>query len=380
MIISKLNLTNFRNYSKLNIGLSPHMNIFIGNNAAGKTNILEAISILALTKSYRNGQESNLIQDQKKKAKIKGTIKDHHQYKELAIEIAENEKQVKVNGKIIHRIADYIKNFHVIVFTPDDLEIIKGSPSVRRNLLNMELSQISQKYLVTSNEYNKILKTRNEYLKILFSNHIADKTYLDILTDQLIEKAIYIYQEREKYLDKIEKNLNSIFLNITKEGTLQLKYVPNIEIESFETEKLREQLKKSFKKNYQRELHVGMTLIGPHRDDFLFFLQKKDMKIYASQGQQKSAILAYKLATIPIFKEYSNTSPVLLLDDIFSELDLKKRNRVLKYIGKDIQSIITTTDLKNISKKVLLEATIFSVKNGNVERNETNGRKSRNKI
>ena len=140
MIISKLNLTNFRNYSKLNIGLSPHMNIFIGNNAAGKTNILEAISILALTKSYRNGQESNLIQDQKKKAKIKGTIKDHHQYKELAIEIAENEKQVKVNGKIIHRIADYIKNFHVIVFTPDDLEIIKGSPSVRRNLLNMELS------------------------------------------------------------------------------------------------------------------------------------------------------------------------------------------------------------------------------------------------
>ncbi len=213
------------------------MNIFIGNNAAGKTNILEAISILALTKSYRNGQESNLIQDQKKKAKIKGTIKDHHQYKELAIEIAENEKQVKVNGKIIHRIADYIKNFHVIVFTPDDLEIIKGSPSVRRNLLNMELSQISQKYLVTSNEYNKILKTRNEYLKILFSNHIADKTYLDILTDQLIEKAIYIYQEREKYLDKIEKNLNSIFLNITKEGALQLKYVPNIEIESFETEK-----------------------------------------------------------------------------------------------------------------------------------------------
>lgn len=368
MIISKLNLTNFRNYATLNLTFSPHMNIFIGNNAAGKTNILEAISILALTKSYRNGTELSLIKETKHKAKINGVIKEKNSRKDLSIEITEKQKEVKVNGKNISRIADYIKNFHVVIFTPDDLEIIKGSPNIRRNLLNLELSQISQKYLATSNEYNKILKTRNEYLKILFSNHIADKTYLDILTEKLIEKAVYIYQERKKYLEKIDQNIDSIFLNITKESSLQLKYVPNIEIESFEEEQLKEQLRKSFKKSYHRELHAGMTLIGPHRDDFLFILKNKDMKIYASQGQQKSAVLAYKLATIPVFKEYSGTAPVLLLDDIFSELDLKKRNRILKYIGEDIQSILTTTDLKNISKKVLAEATVFEVKNGNVER------------
>ena len=144
-------------------------------------------------------------------------------------------------------------------------------------------------------------------------------------------------------------------------------YTPNIMIHSYETELLTEEMLQIYSKNRKRELAAGMTLYGPHRDDFSFFLKNNDMKIYASQGQQKSAVLAYKLATIPIFKEYKGTNPVLLLDDIFSELDINKKNKLLRFISKDIQSIITTTDLKNISRKSLVDATVFQVNNGVIE-------------
>lgn len=368
MIISKLNLTNFRNYQRLELEFSPKMNIIIGNNAVGKTNILEAINVLALTKSFRDGNESDLIRFEKGKAKLKGKVKDSHSIKNLSIELGADKKVVKINSHTITRIADYISNLNVVLFTPDNLEIIKGSPSIRRNLLNLELSQISLKYLVTYNEYNKILKTRNEYLKVLFTNQIADKNYLDVLTEKLVEKAVFIYQVRKDYIDKINKNINTIFQEITGEKSLEVMYCPNVSITLFETNALKAQLIEHYHKNYKRELHAGMTLFGPHRDDFTFYLHQNDMRVYASQGQQKSAVLAYKLATIPIFREYSNTDPVLLLDDIFSELDINKKNKLLRFISQDIQSIITTTDLKNISKKSLVNATIFQVSNGNVER------------
>lgn len=368
MVISSLKLTNFRNYQRLTVDLSPTMNIFIGNNAVGKTNILESISVVALTKSYRNGNDLDMIRFSKNKAKIKAKVLENSHKKELAVEITNEKKTVSINGKTIHRIADYISNLNVVVFTPDDLEIMKGSPAVRRNLLNLELSQISFKYLVTYNEYNKILKTRNEYLKILFTNSIADVSYLDILTEKLVEKAAYIYQMRSDYLAKINETIDDIFNKITDDCQLKVEYMPNITIPSYDGSSLRQQLLAVYKKNYRRELHAGMTLYGPHRDDFVFLFQQKDMKIFASQGQQKSAVLAYKLATIPIFKQANKTNPVLLLDDIFSELDIKKKNCLLKFISKDIQSIITTTDLKNISKKALEQATVFQVHDGMAER------------
>ena len=368
MVIKRLNLVNFRNYSKVNLELGPSMNIFIGENASGKTNILESIVVLALTKSYKNINENNLIRLAKKKTKIKGTVKNDKSLKNLEIEIMETEKVVKVNNKRFYCLADYISNLNIVLFTPDDLELIKGSPSIRRNLLNMELSQLSSLYLNTYNQYNKILRTRNEYLKILFTNNIADKKYLDILTEQLIDKAIVIYKLRNEYLEKINRNINNIFKNITGEENLSILYKPNISFDNYEDDSLKKTMMEILNKNYQRELHIGMTMFGPHRDDFQFQLNDVDMKLFSSQGQQKSAVLAYKLSTIPIFEEKNGTKPVLLLDDIFSELDLKKKNRLLKYVNQDIQSIITTTDLKNISKKSLENTTIFKVSNGNVER------------
>lgn len=352
----------------MDIKFSEGMNIFVGDNAQGKTNILESITMLALTKSHRVGVNPNIIMFNKSKAKIKGVVKRGKIITKLGIEMTEDEKKLQLNNTEIKKVADYISNLDVIVFTPDDLEIIKGSPNVRRNLLNIQLSQISKVYLNTYNEYNKLLKTRNEYLKILFQNSIADEAYLDIITDKLIDKAIIIYQWRKEYLDFINDSIDKNYEYITTYTGLEVKYVPNIELLEYDSESIRKKLKHYYKKNYKKELNYGMTLVGPHRDDFSFLFCGKDLKFFGSQGQQKTAVLAYKLSEIPIFENFCGTLPVLLLDDIFSELDLKKRNRLLKLISSGIQSIITTTDLKNINKKYLIDAYIYNVKNGNIER------------
>lgn len=369
MKISKISLTYFRNYSKLSFSLGSNMNIFVGDNAAGKTNILEAISILALTKSHRVGNSPNIVMFNRNKCIISGSIKKDKVINKLSVEISEDNKKLSINNTNITKVADYISNLNIIIFTPDDIEIIKGSPNVRRNLLNIQLSQLSRDYLKVYNEFNKLLRTRNEYLKVLFNNNIADTNYLDIITEKLIEKSIFIYQKRKEYIDLVNLNINKFYKEISGESGISVKYVPNINFEDYEYETIRKKLKHTFKKNYLKELNYGMTIYGPHRDDFYFEFNNVDLKYYGSQGQQKLAILSFKLSEIPIFNDITRSMPVLLLDDIFSELDIKKRNKLLKIVSDyDIQSIITTTDLKNISKKNIKDACIFHVKNGNVER------------
>ena len=369
MKISKINLINFRNYSKLSFSLGENMNIFVGDNAQGKTNILEAIVILALTKSHRVGVNPNIIMFDKSKCKINGSIKKDRLITKLSVEITNDTKKLTVNNNVIRKVADYISNLNVIIFTPDDIEIIKGSPNIRRNLLNIQLCQLYTDYLVKYNEYNKLLKTRNEYLKILFNNSLGDVNYLDIITDKLIDKAIYIYQKRKEYIDLVNLNINNYYNKISDFGNITVKYIPNLTFDDYEYETIRKKLKHTFKKNYMKELNYGMTLYGPHRDDFYFDYLGNDLKYFGSQGQQKLAILSFKLAEISIFNDISGTLPVLLLDDIFSELDIKKRNKLLKIVSDyNIQSILTTTDLKNINKKYVENAYVFNVKAGNIER------------
>ena len=233
------------------------MNIFVGDNAQGKTNILEAITFLALTKSHRLGVHPNVIMFNKKKAKIKGVIQKEKIISKLEVEIVDNEKKLFVNQTEIRKVADYISNLNIIVFSPDDLEIIKGSPNVRRNLLNIQLSQISKIYLNIYNEYNKLLRTRNEYLKVLFQNSIADSSYLDIITDKLIEKATFIYQKRKEYLDLINESINTYYKDINGEVGLLVRYEPNIEFSDYDGETIRKTLKHYYKKNYKKKNRQG---------------------------------------------------------------------------------------------------------------------------
>lgn len=377
MILRKIKLINFRNYKTFNINFQKNINIIIGDNAQGKTNILESIYTLALTKSYRTTNDSNLIRLNQEKFIITGEVKDEKIFKKLSLELTKNSKKAKINDNNINKISDYIGNLYVILSSPDDLQMIKGSPTERRNFLNIEISQLSNNYIKKYNEFNKILKMRNDYLKLLYTNSLGDYNYLDILTNNLIDREIDIYIERKNFIDKVNDNLTDIYKDITSIKDLKIIYLTNVEFNNFEPEEIKKSLKDKYKRNQQREIAMGMTLYGPHRDDFSFMIGDNDIKIFGSQGQQKLAFIALKFSEIPIFEEITGTKPIILLDDIFSELDKVKKNKLIQYINKDYQVIITSNDTKDISKKILKDSNIYKIKDGKITEKggDSNGRK-----
>lgn len=375
MIIKEIELNNYRNYEKLKLKFNKNINIIIGDNAQGKTNILEAIYFLSVTKSYRTNYEENLIKQGTDYFKIKASIKSKNIPKKLEVLFNKTQKSFFINKEKVKKMANYIGNFNVINITPEDIEILKGSPSIRRNIINIELSQIYEKYIEIYNEYNKLLKIRNDYLKELMTNSIADDRYLDIITDKLIERAVYIYQIRKEFIDSINERINVIFEDITNIKNLKIDYQTNIGIEVFEKEEISKKMKFIFHKYNQKEISLGMTIYGPHRDDFIFNLDTNNIRYFGSQGQQKLAIISFKLCLLDIYKEKIGSVPVLLLDDIFSELDKKRKNKLIDYINHAGQVIITTNDIRDINRKKLNEAKIFEIKNKKIiEKGDKNGK------
>jgi len=368
MILNNISLINFRNYDNLNLELCKNINILIGNNAQGKTNILESIYVLGITKSHRSIIDNNLIKNDESFCKIKGNIKINNISRKLEFFLSGKEKKVFINNNQVKKFTDYISKFNIIIFTPDDLELIKGSPNNRRKFLNIEIGQIDNKYLNIVNDYNKLLKNRNEFLKKLNINSSSELRYLEVLNEKIIEKAVYIYEKRFEFIELINSNLSNIYSDITNNGNLSIKYIHNLNIDTFDEEKIINLFKDKFKNNLNREIILGTTLFGPHKDDFSFINSNNDMKYFGSQGQQRSAVLALKLSEIEIFKEKTKENPILLLDDIFSELDDIKKNNVIKYIKSGIQTIITTTDLNQINEELLEDSFIYKIDNGNVER------------
>ncbi len=360
MYIKKIEISNFRNIDNLFLELNKKVNIFIGKNAQGKTSILESIYTLAFTKSCKGFNEAELIKMGKDFFRVKGEIKTKNYKKSLEIAYKKNKKILKVDNFKIEKNSDYISILNIIMFSPDDLDIIKKSPINRRNFLNIELCQLYNKYLSTLNEYNKILKMRNEYIRKNYNSINYD--YLDIITDNLIERAIIICRYRGDFIDEINKNINDVFYKITKKEGLKIVYKNNLSSIS------KEYLKKFYSSNYLNDIEKGATNFGPHRDDIEFYLNNNDLKLYGSQGLQRLAILSLKFSEIEIFKKSKGTYPIVLLDDIFSEIDLDKRKNLLKFIKSNIQFIITTTDINNISDKILSRSTIFEIKNGAVKK------------
>ena len=363
MKIEHIKLTNFRNYDELELDFNPNINIIVGNNGQGKTNILESIYVLSLSKSNRDGYDSDMIKFEKESLSLEGKIIDNDLIKKLRVDITPNKKRVFINNKEIHKIKDYISNFCVISFVPTDLDIIKGSPSVRRNLLNIDISQLYNNYITYLNEYNKIIKIRNDYLKKLYINNNSDFRYLDVINEKMIEKADKIYEYRFKFIEEINKNIADIYKKITGLDGLTIKYDNTLGLDNYDKEKIKETYLKKLKKHLNQEMMQGISLIGPHRDDFTFYLDNVDMKVYSSQGQQRMAIIAFKISELSYYKKIIGSYPVLLLDDIFSEIDIKKRNKIINFLKKDIQTIITTTDINDISKKLLDNAVIYNISN-----------------
>jgi len=365
MILKSLQIKNFRNYDKLNISFNPNITIIYGDNGQGKTNLLESIYVLAFTKSHRSFIDKNLIKSNKETANIKGTILNDISYN-LEILITKNKKQVKIDNNSVNKLSDYIEKMNIIIFYSDDLELIKGFPSERRKYLNLEISQISPNYYNTINDYNKLLKIRNDYLKQINNGEEIDQNYFKVLTDYIVEKSIFIYQMRHKYIQKLNNVCPNIFKEISGKKGFEIIYKPSIDLENLNKDIIRKKLEEAFSNNIEKEIKVKSTLYGPHHDDFEFHLKKENLKNYGSQGQQRMAVLALKLSEIQILKNYKKTNPIILLDDVFSELDNDKKNNLLKFIDSEMQVIITTTDLDNIDKKIIEKSKLIEIKKGKI--------------
>ena len=368
MYLKSLELTNFRNYEELKLELSKNINLIYGENAQGKTNLLESIYFLAITKSHRSFIDDNLIKNNAKNFIIKGDIVTKTINKKIKISFTDKSKKLFIDNNEIKKTSDYLSNLNVIIFYPEDLELIKYSPSIRRKYLDIEIGQLDKNYLKILSEYNKLLKIRNDLLKNNLKGNKFDENYMSSLEEHLIKRATSIYYMRNRFIKKINKYLPEIYQNITSFNDLYLDYQANSIKNIDSKEEISKELINLFQSQKELDLKNGRTNIGPHLDDFIFNLKNENLKNYGSQGQQRSAVLSLKLAEIKIFEKYTNEKPILLLDDVFSELDENKRNNLLKYLLDDIQTIITTTDVDLVNPKLLNGANILEIKEGKIQK------------
>ena len=365
MKIKNLKLKNFRNYENLDIKFDKSLNIFIGDNAQGKSNILESIVVLALTKSYLNVKDKNLIRNGALFSNISAKVVFDNSVNDLFISFNEKEKKVKINNNLIKKYSDYISKVRFILFSPLDINLIRESPSSRRKIFNVEISQLSNRYVKLMQNYNAVLKKRNQFLKKVISVGKCDSFYLGIINEKFSILAVDITMERYNFVNSINNRLSDIYREITGDCGLTFKYNSSIDICDNQVS-MRNLFLNRLKDNFEKDKLYGMTLIGPHRDDYSLFLGDSDLSIYGSQGQNRVAILSLKLSEIFMFKEKTGDYPILLLDDIFSELDITKRNRLVKYILSDVQTIITTTDLNMLDSSLVKKAKIFKISNGKI--------------
>ena len=363
MRINSINIYNFRNYEQASIDFNDNINIFIGNNGEGKTNILESIYVLAITKSHRVYIDKTLINLSKNIMKLTGKIITNKGEKTLELLMNNKGKRVSINSVVYKKISDYISNLIVILFAPDDLDLIKGSPGVRRKYINIEIGQLDNKYLYYLNDYNSLLKQRNEYLKSVNINNY-DETYIEIIDNQLSDKAVLIYKYRFEFINNLNRIINKIFIDFSS-GDLYIKYINNIDAIDYNYD-LKGKLLSKLKSSLKRDILNGSTLYGPHRDDIEFYLNDKNVRDFGSQGQQRLTVLVMKFAEVELFKEKKDEYPILLLDDIFSELDILKRNAIIKYLDNGVQVFITSTDINDIDKSILTNSKIFNIENGNI--------------
>lgn len=359
MEILNLKLTNFRNFIFTEVSFSKKINLIIGNNGSGKTNLIEAIHVLALTKTFRNVYDSVLINENSKLAVIEGTINSKIKNK-YQIEISQQGKKAKINNNNISKLSDYISKILLVTFSSNDIKLITDNPSVRRKLLNIEISQLNNIYLKYLNEYNKIMKQRNAFLKILYTNRNTSIDYLNILTDKLIDYGIKIHVERQKFIDLLNNDIDEIYFDITNQKGLKIVY------KSDYLNKTKDELLEKYKKTLEKDIIFGKTSIGIHMDDIEFNVDNKNLRDYGSEGQQKNAIIALKLCEIYIIKQQKKENPILLIDDLYSKLDKNKIKQVLNKLDLNIQTIITVTDLNKVNKKIREEAKIIYIKNGEV--------------
>ena len=343
----------------MELDFSDGCNIIYGKNGVGKTNLVESIYVLALTKSFRGSVDKVLIMNDKDVCSISASVTEKYENKYKII-LNDGGKKVKINNTKVEKLSDYISKISIVLFNPNDLRFIKDSPTVRRNSINLEISQLNNIYLKNLNMYNKLLKQRNVYLKTTALNGNSSSEYLDILTNKMIDYGEKIYNSRLKYINLLNERIGEFYQKICNISDLKLEYVSDYK--NFD----RDKIVKKYKDNLTKDIMLGKTSFGVHHDDIKFKLKDFSIKDYGSEGQQKNAIIAYKLCELEIFKQIRGEYPILILDDLFSELDREKINNILSLIDDDIQTFITTTEIDNLSEEVLKKSRLFKVLDGEV--------------
>ena len=374
MKIKSLKLLYFRNYLSTNIEVHPSLNVLVGNNANGKTNIIESIFCLALGKSYRTKSDSECIMFGETATAMSCIVNKNDKDLDIMLGINNKGKSAKIAGIKKTKLTDFVGELNVVLFSPEDLQIVKGSPALRREFMNREFYQFSRIYHKYYLMYQHLLKQRNSYLKDMRKNPKDEMSlaYLETLTSQLAKVALYITKERVSFVQDISKLTYKNMLNISNgQETLKIKYkssvldalnISEINDESFTEENLTKvMMKKSFD-----DIMRGSTKIGPQHDDLEFYINDLDAKMYASQGQQRSIVLSLKLAEINYLKEKTGTYPVLLLDDVLSELDKNRQLKLLDAINENVQTFITTPSISDIKEDLLKKAKVFKIEEGNI--------------
>ena len=355
MWINKIKINNFRNYNNEEINLEKNINVFYGENAQGKTNIIEAIFLCSMGKSFRAKQDKEMIKLNENNSIVEIEFFKSDRDGKIKIQLG-NRKTVFVNGIKIKKLSELLGNLNVVMFTPDDINILKGGPQNRRRFLDIMISQLKPNYMHNLSLYAKSLEQRNNYLKQIKEKNKPEEM-LDIWDEKLAEYAFIISNYRNDFMEKIKNKIKKIHSEITDNRE-------DIEIE-YLTECLdKENYLNLLKQRRKLDIIKSYTTKGIHRDDFNIYINKKELSIYGSQGQHRTAMLSLKLSEVNIIEDEIGEKPVLLLDDFMSELDSKRRNHFLEKIN-DTQVIITCTDKIDIEKNKIL---IYNVNDGKVLR------------
>jgi len=353
MWIKNIKIKNFRNYDQEEINLEKNINIFYGKNAQGKTNIIEAIFLCSLGKSFRAKKDNEMIKLNEENAIVEIEYEKSDRDGKIKIEIG-NKKNIYLNGIKIKKLSELLGNLNIVIFTPDDINILKGGPQNRRRFLDIMISQLRPNYMHILNLYLKTIEQRNKYLRQIKEEH-KDENLLEIWDEKLAEYAVKIYEYRKEFIEKIIKKINIIHKNITNgEEQIELEYITECDNKEKYLQLLKERRK--------LDIIKGFTTKGIHRDDFVIYINKKEIKIFGSQGQNRTAMLSLKLAELQVIYDEIGEYPILLLDDFMSELDRTRRKNFLENI-EGTQVIITGTEKLDIENLKYLE---YNVSNGKV--------------
>ena len=362
LFIKKISLKDFRNYVAAEIEFTKNINIIIGDNAHGKTSLIEGIYAISTTKSHRTSKDSQMIRFDQDFAKIESVISisddaDDGDDVHLSLSVTKRGKVAKYNGIPAAKLSTYIGRLKTVFFAPEDLELVKGSPTVRRKFLNMEIGQIDPLYIHHLTSYAKVLKQRNELLKSYIESEQA-QLMLEVFTQQLTSHLIYLLNKRIWFLDALKLHAKKIhtFITDSKED-ISFKYINSLRVDELDEGALMTK----FESLYTSDKRMRTTTVGAHRDDFSVYLSGINAHEFASQGQQRTAVLSIKLAEIDLIFAETGNYPVLLLDDVLSELDANRQAKLLVSMKNKTQTFITATSISGIYQEIIDSSDVFVI-------------------